>query len=193
VKKVGLYFGTFNPIHNGHIALGNYFIEYTDLDEVWFIVSPQNPFKLDQELLAENHRLEMVRLALENHPNLSYSDIEFDLPKPSYTIKTLRFLIKKEAAITFALLMGEDNLVYFDQWKEFESILKLVDLYVYPRKHQNEIPESLLKHPKIELVPAPKLDFASRDIRKILSRGGEAKSLIPAQIVTYLEENKFYQ
>lgn len=193
MKKVGLYFGTFNPIHNGHIALGNYFIKYTDLDEIQFVVSPQNPFKKDQEILAEQHRLEMVRLALEKIPHFNYSDVEFSLPKPSYTIDTLKQLKKKGPEVSFVVLMGEDNLAYFDQWKEYKSILELVDLYVYPREHQNTIPKSLLNHPKIQLVPAPKLDFASQNIRKILHEGGAIKSMIPASIVDYLEENKFYQ
>lgn len=193
MKKVGLYFGTFNPIHNGHLALGNYFIEHTDLDEVRFIVSPQNPFKSDHELLKENYRLEMVRKALENIPNLTCSNIEFDLPKPNYTIETIHYLIKKESHISFTLLMGEDNLVYFDQWKEYKTILTLVDLYVYPRKHENKIPERLLMLPNISLVTAPELDFAAKNIRKIIQDGGSIQSSVHPSTLMYLEENSFYK
>jgi len=193
VKKIGLYFGTFDPIHNGHLALGNYFIENTDLDEVRFIVSPLNPFKIELNLLAENHRLEMVRQALEDFPNFTCSDVEFTLSKPSYTINTLEYLIKNESEISFILLMGEDNLVYFDKWKKYKSILKLVNIYVYPRDHENKISKSLLSHPKINLVPATQLNFASQDIRRILQKGGSIKSYVPRSTLEYLKKNNFYK
>jgi nicotinate-nucleotide adenylyltransferase len=193
VKKVGLYFGTFNPVHNGHLELGNYFLKHTDLDQVRFIVSPQNPFKKDQELLADHHRLEMVRLALEGIPDLLCSDIEFSLPKPSFTINTLKYLKKNEPNVEFVLLMGEDNLVTFNQWNAYQTILSLVDLYVYPRNHKGEIPQALASLTNIHLVPAPKLDFASQDIRRILRKGGSVKSSVPGPSLVYLKNNRFYQ
>ena len=193
MKKVGLYFGTFNPIHNGHLALGNYFIKNTDIDEVRFIVSPQNPFKENLRLLSERHRLKMVQQALKNFPNLTSSEVEFTLSKPSYTIDTLEYLINNETDVSFVLIMGEDNLVNFDKWKEYKSILKLVDLYVYPRIHRNEISESLLKHPKINLVPAPQLDYVAQDLRKIIQNGGSIKSSVPESTLKYLKKNNFYK
>ena len=193
MKNVGLYFGTFNPIHNGHIALGNFFIKNTDIDEVRFIVSPQNPFKENLRLLAEHHRLKMVQQALKKFPNLTSSDVEFTLSKPSYTVDTLEYLVNNETNVSFVLMMGEDNLVKFDKWKEYKSILKLVDLYVYPRIHRNEIPESLLKHPKINLVSAPQLDYVAQDLRKIIQNGGSIKSSVPESTFKYLKKNNFYK
>ena len=118
MKKIGLYFGSFNPIHNGHIAIGNYFIENTDLYEIMFIVSPQNPFKENDELLGQQHRLNMVQQALIAFPKLICSDIEFTLPKPNYTIETINHLINSQSKVSFSLIIGEDNLVNFNKWKE---------------------------------------------------------------------------
>ena len=193
MKKIGLYFGSFNPIHNGHIAFGNFFIETTDLNEVMFIVSPLNPFKTNEELLGQQHRLNMVQKALLKFPKLICSDIEFTLPKPNYTIETLNHLICCHANVSFSLLIGEDNLVNFNKWKEYKNILKLVDLYVYPRKHRNKIPKHLLKHSKINLLDAPKLDFASSHIRKKLKKGEVIKSSIPTSTMAYLEKNNIYK
>ena len=136
MKKVGLYFGSFNPIHNGHLALGNYFARHTDLNEVWFVVSPQNPFKVGDVILEDHHRLEMVRLALEDQTNLFISDIEFSLSKPSYTINTIEHLVKINPKKQFVLLMGEDNLIHFQEWKKNQQILALVQAYVYPRNYK---------------------------------------------------------
>ena len=193
MKKVGLYFGTFNPVHNGHVALGNYFLQHTGLDEVRFIVSPQNPFKKELELEAAPHRLEMVRLALHEFPNLTLSEVEFSFPQPSYTITTLAYLCEKEPEVRFVLLMGADNLAFFDRWIEHQKILSLVDLYVYPREHKNEIPRPYLDHPKIHFVNAPKLDYTATSIRKILRQGKDVKSLLPLSIVDYIENNTLYQ
>lgn len=193
MKKIGLYFGSFNPIHNGHIALGNYFIENTDLHEVMFVVSPQNPFKENDELLGQQHRLNMVQQALITFPKLICSDIEFTLPKPNYTIETLNHFINSQSKVSFSLIIGEDNLVNFNKWKEYKNILKLVDLYVYPRKHINKVPKHLLRHPKISLLDAPKLDFVSSDIRIKLKKGEVLKSSIPASTIEYLKKNKIYK
>ncbi len=193
MKKIGLYFGSFNPIHNGHIALGKFFIENTDLHEVMFIVCPQNPFKSKNELLGQQHRLNMVQQALLKFPKLICSDIEFTLPKPNYTIETLNHLISCQSKVNFSLLIGEDNLVNLNKWKEYKNILKLVNLYVYPRKHRNKIPKYLLKHPKINLLDAPKLDFSSSDIRIKLIKGEVIKSSIPTSTMAYLEQNDIYK
>ena len=193
MKKIGLYFGTFNPIHKGHLTLGNYFSNNTDLDEVWFVVTPQNPFKANDTLLKDSHRLEMVRLAVEDQINLKVSDIEFSLPKPSYTIDTLEYLVNLHPTLQFSLLMGEDNLIHFDKWKRHQDILNLVQLCVYPRKHKVVIPEIILKHEKIQVVNAPKLGFASENIIKILSEGKSVKSLMPIASWTYLNSKNFYK
>jgi|TARA_B110000285_G_scaffold221329_1_gene274134 nicotinate-nucleotide adenylyltransferase len=193
VKKIGLYFGTFNPIHKGHLTLGNYFSKHTDLDEVWFVVTVQNPFKANDALLEDNHRLKMVRLALEDQNNLKVCAIEFSLPTPSYTIDTLDHIVKMYPNEQFVLLMGEDNLIYFDKWKKYQRILDLVQLYVYPRKHEIAVPEAIIKHYKIQVVNAPKLDFASENIRRILSEGNSAEALMPPGSWEYLNEKGFYK
>ena len=193
MKKIGLYFGSFNPIHNGHIAIGNYFIENTDLYEIMFIVSPQNPFKENDELLGQQHRLNMVQQALIAFPKLICSDIEFTLPKPNYTIETINHLISSQSKVSFSLIIGEDNLVNFNKWKEYKNILKLVDLYVYPRKQRSKVPKYLLRHPKISLLCAPKLDFASSNIRIKLKKGEVIKSSIPTSTMAYLEKNNIYK
>ncbi len=193
MKKVGLYFGTFNPIHKGHLALGNYFLKHTDLEEIRFIVSPQNPFKTDQELLAEHHRLEMVRLAIEKLPQLNCSDVEFSLPKPSYTTDTLKHLIEKEPGVSFVLLMGEDNMVHFEQWKDYQTLLMLVELYVYPRKHGNNISEVFLNHPKIQWTAAPHIPISATEIREGIKRGKNMSDWVPQACWNYLTTKKLYQ
>jgi len=193
VKKIGLYFGTFNPIHKGHLTLGNYFAQNTDLNEVWFVVTPQNPFKQNDILLKDHHRLEMVRLAIKDQTSLKVSEVEFDRPRPSYTIDTIRYLIKQDSKTSFVLLMGEDNILHFDQWKGYQSILEQIEIYVYPRKHEGPIPLIFQNHEKIRLINAPKLAFASENIRKKIEEGNSVQSLMPKNSWSYLEEMGFYK
>jgi len=193
VKKIGLYFGTFNPIHKGHLALGIYFAEQTDLDQVWYVVSPQNPFKVDDLLLDDQHRLKMVRLALEDEPKLTASDIEFSLPKPNYTIHTLEHLVQIHPEQQFVLLMGEDNLVHFDRWKHHERILERVEVYVYPRQHESFPPTALLNHEKVKLIDAPKLEYTATAVREILKKGGSVEAFIPNASWVYMEKKGFYK
>lgn len=131
--KIGLYFGTFNPIHVGHLVIANYMAEYTDLDQVWMVVTPQNPLKDKSTLLADFHRLALVKVAIDDNTKLRASDIEFNLPKPSYTMTTLTYLKEKHPNYSFALIMGEDNLRTFHKWFNHEVILKNHSFYVYPR------------------------------------------------------------
>ena len=192
MKKIGLYFGTFNPIHKGHLALGNYFAENTDLDQVWFVVSPQNPFKVNDLLLEDQHRLEMVRLAVIDQPHLKVSDVEFSIPKPSYTIHTLEHLFQIHPEKQFVLLMGQDNLNHFNQWKQYEKILALLTIYVYPR-NEKIVTKQKLQHKKIKLMDAPQLDYASTAIRKILKQGKSVEELMPHASWIYLKEKGFYK
>ena len=152
-KKIGLYFGTFNPIHIGHLIIANYMVNYTDLDEVWFVVSPLNPFKKKKTLLDNYARLELVYRAIKGYDKLRVSDIEFGLPRPSYTINTLVYITEKYPNKDFALIMGGDNLNSFHKWKNHELILQNHELYVYPRLTSTK--SSLDKHEKVNLVGAP--------------------------------------
>ena len=192
MKKIGLYFGTFNPIHNGHLALGQYFLKNSDLEEICFIISPQNPFKINQNLLHEKSRLEMVRSALKKSKGFSYSTIEFELPKPNYTYSTLKYLVQNAPTTDFALLMGEDNLAFFHQWKNYTEILELVTLYVYPRAESENTAESILNHPKIKRFEAPKLDCTSTEIRKRLSQGKSIKNLVPEAVFKEIQAKGYY-
>lgn len=187
-----MYFGTFNPVHNGHVALGNYFVTQTDLETVWFVVTPQNPFKINDPLLEDPHRLEMVRLALLNQPQLEVCDVEFTLPKPNYTLDTIQFLKQKFPHNDYVLLMGEDNLAHFERWKSYATLLDLVTVYVYPRKHKNPVPEKFLNHPKIQLIQAPMLDYASKKIRSLIQQGVPVDHLMPQQSWHYLKKHQFY-
>lgn len=193
MQKVGLFFGSFNPIHVGHLILANYFTEHTDLDEVWFIVSPQNPFKQKQSLLPNYHRLELVYRATQEYPKLKVSDIEFGLPTPSYTSTTLVHLEEKYPEKEFALLIGEDNLSNFNKWRNYDLILDRHYLYVYPRVDVKKIPEEFNDHPKIKLVEAPRMELSSSDIRSAIKAGKNIRSLMPPESWQYLDEMNFYK
>ena len=193
MQKVGLFFGSFNPIHVGHLILANYFTEHTDLDEVWFIVSPQNPFKQKQSLLHNYHRLELVYRATQEYPKLKVSDIEFGLPTPSYTSTTLVHLEEKYPEKEFALLIGEDNLSNFNKWRNYDLILDRHYLYVYPRVDVKKIPEEFNDHPKIKLVEAPRMELSSSDIRSAIKAGKNIRPLMPPESWQYLDEMNFYK
>ena len=131
--KIGLFFGTFNPVHTGHLIIAEYFVEQTDLKEVWFVISPQNPLKDKSKLLADHHRLALLKIAVEDNPKFKVTDIEYKMSKPSFTIKTLAYLSEKHPDRKFVLLMGSDNLLTFHKWMNYEQILKYYEIYVYPR------------------------------------------------------------
>lgn len=189
-KKVGLFFGSFNPIHVGHLIIANTMAYQTDLDEVWFIVSPQNPFKKNKGLLHEFDRLTMVEKAISANFKLKASDIEFQLPRPSFTIDTLTVLAEKYPHHQFVLLMGEDNLVQFQQWKNYEQILEYYRLYVYPRPQTPEHP--FRDHPSIRFIPAPLLDISATYIRKCIQEGHPIQYLVPDEVAEYIRWKKFY-
>ncbi|MDA9358913.1 nicotinate (nicotinamide) nucleotide adenylyltransferase [Flavobacteriaceae bacterium] len=193
MKKIGLYFGTFNPIHIGHLILANHFAETTDIDEVWFVVTPQNPMKKKDSILGNRQRLELVYRATKDYPKLHPSDIEFELPIPNYTINSLTLLEEKHPNKHFTLLMGEDNLVNFPKWKNYDLILERYELYVYPRHSERPIPEQLQDHPKINLIDAPKIELSSSAIRTAIKKGQNVQPLLPPESWSYLDEMNFYK
>ncbi len=192
MKKIGLFFGTFNPVHIGHLVLANHFAEHTDLAEIWLVVTPQNPFKQKIRLLPNRQRFEMVYLATESYPKLKPSDIEFDLPKPNYTSDTLVYLEEKFPGKKFSLIIGEDNLVHFHKWKNYEVLLERYGLYVYPRKNDKPIPEQFINHPKVRLVDAPEMEISSSKIRTWVKEGKNVRPLLPFKSWQYLDEMNFY-
>ena len=193
MKKIGLYFGTFNPIHIGHLILANHFAETTDLDEVWFVVTPQNPMKRKDSILDNHHRLELVYKATYDYPKLRPSDIEFGLPMPNYTINSLTHIEEKHPDKQFVLLMGEDNLVSFPKWKNYELILERYELYVYPRKTDRTIPKQFQNNPKINLIDAPQIELSSSAIRKSIKANQNIRPLLPPESWLYLDEMNFYK
>jgi nicotinate-nucleotide adenylyltransferase len=192
-KKIGLYFGTFNPIHVGHLAIANHMVEFSDLDEVWMVVTPHNPHKKKSTLLDNHHRLSMVRIALEDYPKLHASDIEFALPQPNYTVNTLAHLEEQYPERSFCLIMGEDNLKSFHKWKNYEVILEGYELYVYPRASEGAIENQFSNHPKITRVKAPIMEISSTFIRNGIAKGKNIQPLLPAKVWQYLDEMNFYR
>lgn len=191
IIKTGLYFGSFNPVHIGHLAIANYMIEYSDLEQLWFIVSPQNPLKEKKSLLSDHHRLEMVRLALEDDPRFRVSDIEFKLPTPSYTIDTLAYLEEKNPGHEFQLVMGADQLRTFQKWKNASLIISNYHRLIYPRPGVD--PESLLSVPNASIVNAPLMEISSSFIRQAVKDGKDIRHLVPAPAYNYMREMHFYE
>ncbi len=189
--KVGLFFGSFNPIHVGHMVLANYFLEYSDLKKIWFVVSPQNPLKEKKTLLPEHHRLQLVKLAIGDNVSMKASDIEFKLTQPSYTINTLTYLKEKYPKNEFVLIMGADNLENFHKWKNYEQILKQYEVYVYPRKETIE--NDLFRHPKVKLYDAPLMEISSTFIRKSIKEKKDVRYYLPANVWEYIKEMHFYE
>ena len=192
--RIGLYFGTFNPIHVGHLIIANYMAELTDLDQIWFVVSPQNPLKDKKTLLQDYHRLAMVRVAIENNPKLNASDIEFNLPVPSYTATTLAYLKEHYPKNEFALLIGEDNLRTFHKWRNYEEILNNHKLYVYPRPITSNEEEADIKHENIIFCKdVPVMKISSSFIRKAMKEGKDVRYLLTEPVYKYLDEMNFYK
>jgi len=192
-KKIGLYFGTFNPIHVGHLIIANYMVTHSDLDEVWMVVTPHNPHKKKKTLLDNHHRLAMVRVALEEYPKLKASTIEFDLPQPNYTVNTLAHLKEKYPHQDFCLIMGEDNLKSFHKWKNYELILERYAIYVYPRISTGTVESQFEGHKKITKVAAPILELSSTFIRNSIKNGKDIRPMLPQNVWEYLSEMNFYR
>lgn len=194
MKKTGLFFGSFNPIHIGHLILANYILENTDMLELWFVVSPQNPFKDKKTLLADHNRLDMVERAVKNYPKMRASNIEFSLPKPSYTIDTLTYLHEKYPDASFSLIMGEDNLAGLGKWKNAETLIKNHQIIVYPRIFEGEKKDSeYLQHENITLIKAPIIELSATEIRTMIKEGKNVRPMLPPEVFEYLDGSSFYR
>jgi nicotinate-nucleotide adenylyltransferase len=188
--KIGLFFGSFNPIHIGHLILADTMAQSTDCDQVWFVVSPHNPHKERSSLLHEFDRYDLVRLAISDNPRLDVTDIEFSLPRPSYTIDTLAHLSEKYPQHEFAIIMGEDNLTHFQKWKNHDKILKYYEILVYPRP---AVAKTVWHtHEKVRLVEAPMIDISATFIRKRIKAHQSIRYLVTPEVETMIRLKKFY-
>lgn len=188
--KIGLFFGSFNPVHIGHLIIANYMLEFTEIDEVWFVVSPQNPFKIHDRLENESHRLEMVKLAIVNNPRLKTCDVEFKLSKPSFTINTLSELRALHHEHEFILIMGSDNLAALPKWKGSDEILNHHRLFVYHRQGFEHQPLSV--HPQVRIFDAPVLNISASFIREVLEAGKSIEYLVLPEVKHYIHQHKLY-
>ncbi len=190
--KIGVFSGSFNPIHVGHLILANYMLEFTCLDEIWFVVTPHNPLKRQDDLLDDQQRLEMVRLALQDYDGLYASDVEFRMPRPSFTVDTLAKLEKEWPDHEFILMIGGDNWVIFDQWKEYERILQNYRVFIYPRKGEEvSIPPKLQCN--VQVVDAPMVEVSSSFIRDGIKGGKNMRAFLPQNVYEYIEEKELYR
>jgi len=189
--KIGLYFGSFNPVHTGHLVIAGHMAEFTDLEQVWMVVSPHNPLKLKQTLLQDYHRMALVKTGIGSNRKIKASDIEFKLPKPSYTINTLVHLKEQFPQHQFALILGSDTLETLPKWKNYEQILEGYELYVYPRPNSNG--GELINHPKVKKVDAPLMEISSSFIREAIKNKKDVRYMLPESVWNYIEEMHFYE
>ena len=189
--KIGLFFGSFNPVHIGHMIIANYMISHTDLDELWMVVSPQNPFKEKKSLAKDSDRLHLVNLAIGESLKIRSSNIEFNLPQPSYTVDTLAFLKEKHPNKKFVLIMGGDNLKSLPKWKNYEHILEYHQVYVYKRPAYDL--GELQNHQSIKLFEAPLMHISASYIRKEIKEGKSIRYLVPDAVYDYLEKSTLYK
>jgi len=187
--KVGLYFGSFNPIHIGHLIIGNFIANNTELEQVWFVVSPQNPLKKSSTLLNEYDRLYLVQKAIENNYKFRVFDIEFKLPRPSYTIDTLTYIKEKYPQHNFSLIIGSDSLKNIHKWKNSQFLLSNYSFYVYERPGF----EVKKTGPNINVLKAPLLEISSTEIRNMIRAGKSAQYLVPEKVLEEIEKNSYYK
>ena len=191
--KIGLYFGTFNPIHVGHLIIANHMAENSDLEQIWLVVTPHNPHKQKNTLLDDYQRLHLVHLATEDYPKIKPSDIEFKLAQPNYTVHTLAHLKDHFPQHEFSLIIGEDNLNSLHKWKNFEYILENHDLYVYPRVSVNDENNDLLNHARVHKVAAPIVEISSTFIRENIKNKKNFRPLLPEKVWEYIDHNNLYK
>ncbi|QXP71915.1 nicotinate-nucleotide adenylyltransferase [Polaribacter sp. R2A056_3_33] len=192
MSKIGLYFGTFNPMHIGHLIIANHMVENSDLDEIWMVVTPHNPFKKKSSLLDNHERFEMIYRATANYQKIKPSDIEFHLPQPNYTVHTLAHVSDMYPNKEFCLIMGEDNLKSLHKWKNYETILEHHHIYVYPRIADGTMNDQFKNHAKIHKVEAPIVQISSTMIRKAIKNKKNTQPLLPKEVWEYIDEMNFY-
>lgn len=190
-RKIGLFFGSFNPIHIGHLIIANYIKEYSDLFQIWFVVSPRNPLKEKPTLLDERQRLYMVKLAIDDNAKFRGSDIEFDMPQPSYTTVTLAYLSDNYPNYEFCLIMGADNLQNIRKWKNYQVILDNYKIYVYPRSNIELVETDL--YDNVEIVDAPQIEISASKIRKMIQDEKSIKYIVPEAVIKVIDEMMFYK
>jgi nicotinate-nucleotide adenylyltransferase len=191
--KIGLYFGTFNPIHVGHLIIANHLAEHSDLEQIWMVVTPHNPQKQKNTLLDDYQRLHLVRLATEEYDKIKPSDIEFKLPQPNYTVNTLAHLLEKYPQYEFSLIMGEDNLKSFHKWKNYEYILQNHEIYIYPRVSEGDDNSEFVNHPRIHKIDAPIVEISATFIRENIKNKKNIRPLLPHNVWEYVDHNNFYK
>jgi nicotinate-nucleotide adenylyltransferase len=189
--NIGLYFGSFNPVHTGHLGLAGRLLDDSLVDELWFVLSPCNPLKKQADLLDEHIRLKMLELAIGSHPKMKASDVEFDMPLPSYTIDTLRLLSKQYQEHKFSLLIGSDNALAFDKWKDYRAILSAYPVWVYPRRGY-DFQLVAEKYPQMQLLPTPYYDVSSTEIRKRIAQKKDAGKWLHPSVYQFISENGLY-
>ncbi len=189
--KTGLFFGSFNPIHNGHLMLANYIVEYTDIDKILLIISPQNPHKELKTLLEDKYRYELALRAVSDFEKIEISRVEFSMPKPSYTINTLTYLWNKYPDKKFVLIMGEDSLTTLDKWKNYEQILKKCEIYVYPRPDTEKT--EMHNRKNVKIIKAPKIEISSTFIRKAVKEKKDISFFMPKAAYNYMKEMHFFE
>jgi len=191
-EKIGLFFGTFDPIHNGHLKIAKYITEEKLADKVWLVVTPENPIKVGSKISSFNHRFNMAKIATENYDNIIPSDLEVNLKKPNYTIDTLEYISNKLKDIEFSLIIGEDNYKIFDTWKDYKKIINKYKIFIYPRK--GTLNENLhIINENTMYIGGPRIDLSSTNIRKIVSNNSDPKDLISNKVMEYINSNKLYQ
>ena len=190
MKKIGIYSGSFNPIHHGHVMLANYLVEFSDLDELWFVVTPQNPLKKKEDLLDDDERLKMVQLALGDDPRIHVSDIEMHLPTPSYTINTLTSLSEQNPDVEFVFICGMDSLQNMKNWREYQKILDNYELLVFPREGYDG--GELVNYPSVTVLKTPILEISSTFIRQCVKEGRDVRHFMPEKAFAYMKEHQFY-
>lgn len=191
-KKTGLYFGSFNPVHVGHLIVAEYVQQHTDLDEVWLVVSPHNPFKEKSTLAPDYARLEMAHLAVEGFEGLRVSDVEFYLPKPNYTCQTLLYLAEKYADRQFCLIAGADSLLGFEKWKNYEFLLKYFPFYIYPRPGYDSMSPLFAGADVTVMEGAPQVEVSASAIRADLKQGRSVRALLVPAVLDYIERSGLY-